>query len=65
MGNGQGNGYAQTPCQALFQMLTNLLNKYPFRYTVHGMHIAYIANLAWSLPYAQDIHMLIHSMGHE
>ena len=34
-------------------------------YTRHGTLPAYTTSLAWSLPYAQVVHMLIHSYGYE
>ena len=58
------NGYAQAPYQSQYQMSTKLTNLVKYRVGV-GTLPAYTTSLAWLLPYAQGINMLIHSYGYE
>ena len=50
----------KTRTTASIKYPTKLINlvKYPGR---QGIRYAYTTSLAWSLPYAQVVHMLIHS----
>ena len=53
-------GMRKTRTTASIKYPTKLINlvKYPGR---QGIRYAYTTSLAWSLPYAQVVHMLIHS----
>ena len=65
MMHGKGNGYAQTPYHGQDINVVHFNHCITMDTQHTGTLPAYTTRLAWSLPYAQGIHSLIHSNGYE